>query len=602
VPSTVWKERHAARLRAGLEFIAENESTTRADVVAWVEKAVPPTEEERTVIPSNGRERWTYQFLWETTGLVKAGYVKKDGRGSWAITDEGKRALADFTNPVDLLAEVNRRYKLWEASRKSEKRRAWLLRGTSVLGSNVVSEWLSNSFVSIAGAQLAPPDRSVTVDQLKAVVQESYSHLKYAQRKQHEDEVVGFIARMSAGDVILTKSGEAVYVGDVVGDWEWAEHPDGKSNVRRAVEWRNVDTPILLDELPPPLPARLQTAKTLVDLTDDLGIIDLLTDTQFADSGDIEVAELVPTSFVRHNLLTDPPTALAASLLVDHAWLADVIELLNERRQIIFYGPPGTGKTFIASAIADAYAERGEGRSRLVQFHPSYTYEDFFEGFRPVAGETQGTLSFELRAGPLRKIVTQAMQQPEHPFFLIIDEINRANLAKVFGELYFLLEYREKGVELLYSDEADFSLPRNVYIIGTMNTADRSIALIDSAMRRRFAFVSLDPSSEPTKSLLKRWLEKHNLPSTAALLLDQLNDRIGDPDFQIGPSYFMKSKDHSRARLERVWRTSIIPLLEERYFGEWDAQQKRFSFNTIWKLITPEPPAPDADVATPEST
>ncbi len=419
-------------------------------------------------------------------------------------------------------------------------------------------------------------------------MQDSYSHLKYAQRKEREDEIVGFVTRMSLGDVILTTNGDELFVGDVTSDWEWAEHPDGKSNIRRAVDWRNLDTSIAYDELPPPLPARLQTAKTLVDLTDDLDVIDSLTDSQFADRVELDATDLVtPVALARHDALQAPPPDLAETLLVDEPWLIDVIELLNERRQIIFYGPPGTGKTFIASAIADAYAERGEGRSRLVQFHPSYTYEDFFEGFRPVAGETQGTLSFELRAGPFRKIVTQALQQPEHPFFLIIDEINRANLAKVFGELYFLLEYREKGVELLYSDEADFSLPRNVYIIGTMNTADRSIALIDSAMRRRFAFVALDPSTDPTKSLLPRWLAKRNLPNTAALLLDELNNRIGDPDFQIGPSYFMKSDDHSRARLERVWRTSIIPLLEERYFGEWDAQRHRFSFDAISKLISP---------------
>jgi 5-methylcytosine-specific restriction enzyme B len=127
-------------------------------------------------------------------------------------------------------------------------------------------------------------------------------------------------------------------------------------------------------------------------------------------------------------------------------------------------------------------------------------------------------------------------------------------------------------------------LPTNLYLIGTMNTADRSIALVDSAMRRRFAFVPLDPSVEPTRSTLAKWLKKNKMPMVAASLLEELNRRIGDPDFQVGPSYFMKSEDHSRSKLERVWRTSIVPLLEEHFFGRWEDEQKRFAFDALWKI------------------
>ena len=144
--------------------------------------------------------------------------------------------------------------------------------------------------------------------------------------------------------------------------------------------------------------------------------------------------------------------------------------------------------------------------------------------------------------------MNRAREHPEQAFVLIIDEINRANLAKVFGELYFLLEYRDQAVDLLYSaDDEGFTLPTNLYVIGTMNTADRSIALIDAAMRRRFAFVALDPDTEPTKSLLGKWSLQHGLGPTAAALLAELNKRIEDPDFRIGPSYFMKSDSAGRA-------------------------------------------------------
>ncbi len=129
----------------------------------------------------------------------------------------------------------------------------------------------------------------------------------------------------------------------------------------------------------------------------------------------------------------------------------------------------------------------------------------------------------------------------------------------MFGELYFLLEYRDHAVDLLYSsDDEGFTLPRNLYLIGTMNTADRSIALVDAAMRRRFAFVALLPGEEPTRSMLRRWSEGRGLGARAAQLLALLNDRIGDPDFAIGPAYFMKSEGpdaHSDDNLGRIWTT-----------------------------------------------
>ena len=140
-----------------------------------------------------------------------------------------------------------------------------------------------------------------------------------------------------------------------------------------------------------------------------------------------------------------------------------------------------------------------DGAVKLVQFHPSYTYEDFFEGFRPEPGGS-GTLTFRLRAGPFRDFAEVAAANPSTAYILIIDEINRANLAKVFGELYFLLEYRDQSISLQYSPDKEFILPENLFLIGTMNTADRSIALIDTAMRRRFAFVELDPRIPPVRA------------------------------------------------------------------------------------------------------
>ena len=277
---------------------------------------------------------------------------------------------------------------------------------------------------------------------------------------------------------------------------------------------------------------------------------------------------------------------LAEDLLMDTPSWMKIGDLLWERKQVIFYGPPGTGKTYLASKLARHLTE--DGAVKLVQFHPSYTYEDFFEGFRPEPGGS-GTLTFTLRAGPFRDFAEVAAANPSTAYILIIDEINRANLAKVFGELYFLLEYRDQSISLQYSPDKEFVLPENLFLIGTMNTADRSIARIDTAMRRRFAFVELDPSIPPVQGLLARWLTEQQLPLNAARLLDELNGRIEDADAAIGPSYLMKEAIYRRDDgLERVWQYDIMPLLEDLFYGQRDLAE-HYGLPSLRKAIASAP-------------
>lgn len=261
--------------------------------------------------------------------------------------------------------------------------------------------------------------------------------------------------------------------------------------------------------------------------------------------------------------------AIGAELLLDAAWIRSVVGALHRRGQIILYGPPGTGKTFIARALARAIGSDG-ARTKRIQFHPSYSYEDFFAGFRPTADE-QGQLLFELRFGPLRQLAEEAKRNPELAHVLMIDEINRANLAKVFGELYYLLEYRDDPIDVLYSGSGDdggvsFTLPPNLLIIGTMNTADRSIALLDSAMRRRFSFFELHPDVSPVAGILERWAQKHEQTLPIGELFGLLNERIVDREDRIGPSHLLQPRLDEHA-LRAVWSESIIPLLEERHLG-----------------------------------
>lgn len=267
-----------------------------------------------------------------------------------------------------------------------------------------------------------------------------------------------------------------------------------------------------------------------------------------------------PQSTVIATRSTTSLDAIAEELLVPAQWLRTVAQLWDRQRQIIFYGPPGTGKTYIAKRLVEHLSPEREHRT-LVQFHPSYAYEDFVQGFRPgPSGE-----GFALRNGPLLDLATRADASTR--VTMLIDEINRGNIAKVFGELYFLLEYRGEKIRLQY-DDSEFALPDNLFLIGTMNTTDRSIAQLDAALRRRFQFFSMFPDREPIKGILRRWLGRHRPDMVyVADIVDFANAKMIDRTLMIGPSYFMKH-DLDEELFELTWQHSILPYLEEQFLDQ----------------------------------
>lgn len=272
--------------------------------------------------------------------------------------------------------------------------------------------------------------------------------------------------------------------------------------------------------------------------------------------------------------------AVMADTLLPEAELDEIELLLSEKPQLVLYGPPGTGKTWLAERLG-RYLTRHGGEVRLVQFHPSYGYEDFVEGIRPVLAGDAAQVGYRVEPGIFRQLCEQARKRPKETFVLVVDEINRGNLPRIFGELLYLLERRgpDHQVELPISRQS-FSVPRNLVLLGTMNTADQSIALVDVALRRRFHFVELRPDAQ----LLREWLSQH-APKMAyvATVLDKLNDALRkeriDDNLLIGHTHFMR-RGLDELALKRVWDRSIVPTLEEYFYGKRD-KIAQFRFETF---------------------
>lgn len=247
---------------------------------------------------------------------------------------------------------------------------------------------------------------------------------------------------------------------------------------------------------------------------------------------------------------------------------------LERTKQAIFYGPPGTGKTYLAKKLAKHLIGGGDGFMDVVQFHPAYAYEDFVQGIRPL--RKNGELDYPLVDGRFLEFCHKA-RNCQNICVLIIDEINRANVARIFGELMYLLEYRDEEISL--ASGKVFSIPNNVRIIGTMNTADRSIALVDHALRRRFAFISLYPNYE----ILHRYHAASGFPIEGLIqILKQLNQQIGNSHYEIGISFFLRSDINTQ--IESIWKLEIEPYLEE-YFFDQPSKVNQFRWDKVKQQV-----------------
>jgi len=379
-------------------------------------------------------------------------------------------------------------------------------------------------------------------------------------------QLVQFVVEMAEGDIVLAADGMTVLgIGRVLGGYEY--HSEFEFPHQRQVEWLTDDT----WQMP-------QSSEGLQSTVRELGKFNVNL---------LAIEQQIQSSTGTDNEDDEDETSKRLVGIPGR-----IQSILERKGQVILYGPPGTGKTYWAERTANDLAalsafgklfksldetERMEvlghgenaGMVRLCCFHPAYGYEDFLEGYRPAT--VDGHVSFELRDGVFKKLCKDAKASPSRHFYLVVDEINRGDIPRIFGELLTTLEKDKRGKRIILPVSQEiFSVPPNVFLLGTMNTADRSISLLDAALRRRFGFIELMPDSYVIKDssvagiALKAWLDAINT---------RIRDHVGRDarNLQIGHAYLMHGGSPLKdlATLKRAIRDDIIPLLEEYCYEDY---------------------------------
>lgn len=492
--------------------------------------------------------------------LVNAGYIDKSVYGIWTLTEAGKSVDMTSEMASDIFKNV-----LSSSPSKKEKNidaladedvhtvRYWLYAPGE--GSCMWDEFYTLGIMAIGWGEIGDLSTFDSKDAMKIkmreVIDESLSYKNAAHATWQ------FANEMKIGDIVFVKKGmhQIIGRGVVMSDYEYDNTRDDEYKNIRQVDWTHNG------EWPHPGQAVMKTLTDITSYTDYVEKLNSLFEDETEE--DAEDVEKTYPPYTKEDFLSE--------VFMPEEEYDKLSGILRIKKNIILQGAPGVGKTFVAKRIAfSMMGVKDVERVMMVQFHQSYSYEDFIMGFRP------STDGFELKRGAFYNFCKKAEIDGDNDYFFIIDEINRGNLSKIFGELFMLIENDKRGVslQLLYSDEK-FSVPKNIYIIGMMNTADCSLAMLDYALRRRFAFFEIKPGFTTDGFREYRMSLKNEKFDKLIACVESLNNVISNDEslgdgFCIGHSYFCNLLPDTidDQVLSGIVEYELIPLLKEYWFDE----------------------------------
>ena len=508
----------------------------------------------------NNVNKFENEVAFARSYLVKAGYIDKSTYGVWSLTESGKTvemtdelASEIFKNGIADNQNKRKDDSSALADDNVETVRYWIYSPGE--NSCMWDEFYNAGIMAIGWGEIGDLTAFASIDEMKNKMKELIdSTLSY---KNAAHATWQFANEMKVGDVIFVKKGRNQLVGRgvVASDYEYdEERQDEYGNIRK-VNWTHKG------EWVHPGQAAM---KTLTDITDYSEYVDSLNNI-FEDDSENDVEETAKNYpvYTEEDFLEE--------VYMDEEDYSKLVGVLKAKKNIILQGAPGVGKTFAAKRLAySIMGVKDIERVMMVQFHQSYSYEDFIMVFRP------STTGFELKKGAFYNFCKKAEIDSDNDYFFIIDEINRGNLSKIFGELFMLIENDKRGIslQLLYSDEK-FAVPKNVYIIGMMNTADRSLAMLDYALRRRFAFFEIKPGFETEGFREYRMAIDNEKFNKLINCVENLNNTISADEslgdgFCIGHSYFcnLSADTIDDQSLSGIVEYELIPLLKEYWFDE----------------------------------
>jgi 5-methylcytosine-specific restriction protein B len=499
------------------------------------------------------------EVAWARNYLVSAGYINNEIRGVWTLTETGKSV--DMT--LELASKI---FKDGISQNRKDKDDAENSLGDSVDES--VHYWLyapgrnadkwerfySEDIMAIGWGEIGDlrnfSNRNDIITKMKEIWGKGSSYINNSYATWQ------FANEIKVGDIVFVKQGMHKIIGRgvVKSDYYFDNSSVGGYKHVRKVEWTHKG----LWEHP-----GQAAQKTLTDITrytDYVKKLNALFE-EDDDIDDVEEKEVLYPAYSREEFLKE--------VYINEQSYDTLVDLLKMKKNIVLQGAPGVGKTYAAKRLAySIMGVKDKSRVAMVQFHQSYSYEDFIMGYRPTA------TGYEISEGIFYNFCKKAEIDGDNDYFFIIDEINRGNLSKIFGELFMLIENDKRGLELqlLYRNEM-FSIPKNVYIIGMMNTADRSLAMIDYALRRRFAFYDLKPAFHSYGFREYRTTLNNEKFNRLIDCVIQLNTAIANDDslgegFCIGHSYFCNLGTIKDKTLSNIVEYEIIPLIKEYWFDE----------------------------------